>query len=84
MNCSVYALASLEKEYIYVGLSLNVERRINEHQRGKEPTTRAYRPFEVLVVEVLPDRKEARRREKFLKSGAGKELLKEIRNRKRR
>jgi putative endonuclease len=83
MECSVYALASLEKEYIYVGLSLDVERRVSEHQRGKEATTRAYRPFEVLFVEVLPDRTEARKREKFLKSGAGKEFLREIRNRRR-
>lgn len=83
MECSVYALASLEKEYIYVGLSLDVVRRISEHQRGKETTTRAYRPFEVLLIEVLPNRMEARKREKFLKSGAGKEFLKEIRNRKR-
>jgi putative endonuclease len=83
MECSVYALASLEKEYIYVGLSLDVVRRISEHQRGKEATTRAYRPFEVLLIEVLPNRMEARKREKFLKSGAGKEFLKEIRDRKR-
>jgi putative endonuclease len=81
MECSVYALASLEKEYIYVGLSLDVVRRISEHQRGKEPTTRAYRPFEVVLIEVLPNRMEARKREKFLKSGAGKEFLKEIRDR---
>lgn len=83
MECAVYALASLERDYIYVGLSLDVERRIGEHQRGKEPTTRAYRPFEVLLIEVLPDRMAARKREKFLKSGAGKELLREIRSRRR-
>ena len=83
MECSVYALASSAKEYIYVGLSEDVERRINEHQRGKERTTRAYRPFEVLLIEVLPNRTEARKREKFLKSGAGKEFLKELRERKR-
>ncbi|MBL7980864.1 MAG: GIY-YIG nuclease family protein [Flavobacteriales bacterium] len=83
MTCAVYALASAEKEYIYVGLSMDVKRRIDEHQRGKERTTRAYRPFEVLIVEFLPDRTEARKREKFLKSGAGKEFLKELRSRKK-
>lgn len=83
MSCAVYALASVEKEYIYVGLSLDVTRRIDEHQRGKERTTRAYRPFEVLIVEYLPERIEARKREKFFKSGAGKEFLREIRNRER-
>jgi len=83
MTCAVYALAILEKEYIYVGLSLDVDRRVEEHQRGKEKTMRAYRPFEVLIVEYLPDRTTARKREKFLKSGAGKEFLKEIRNRRK-
>jgi putative endonuclease len=83
MECAVYALANLERDQIYVGSSLDVERRIGEHQRGKEPTTRAYRPFEVRVMEVFPDRIEAREREKFLKSGAGKEILREIRSRER-
>jgi putative endonuclease len=83
MECAVHALASLERECIYVGSSVDVERRIGEHQRGKEPATRAYRPFEMLLIEVLPDRVAARKREKFPKSGAGKELLKEIRSRRR-
>ena len=83
MTCAVYALASLGKEYLYVGISLDVERRVAEHQRGKEKTTRAYRPFEVLIVEYFPDRSIARKREKFLKSGVGKEFLKEIRNRRK-
>ena len=79
MVCFVYALYSLSRDYIYVGLSNNTDRRIDEHQRGKEPTTRPYRPFEVLLIEPHADRPAARKREKFLKSGAGKEFLRELR-----
>ncbi len=44
---------------------------------------RSYRSFEVLLVETFPDRPTARKREKFLKSGVGKEYLKELRGRRR-
>jgi len=77
--CSVYAIFSLTKEYIYVGLAYNAELRIEQHQRGKERTTKPYRPFEILMVEHHRNRQEAREREKYLKSGAGKEFLKELR-----
>ncbi|MCW5900122.1 MAG: GIY-YIG nuclease family protein [Flavobacteriales bacterium] len=79
MECAVYVLSSLVREYIYVGISTDVARRVEEHQRGKEPTTRPYRPFEVLLVEAKSDRREARQREKYLKSGVGKEFLKDLR-----
>jgi putative endonuclease len=77
-----YAIYSLSRNYIYVGLSGNFEKRFNEHQSGKNKTTKPYRPFEVLLVEQHADRTIARNREKYLKSGAGKEFLKEIRSRK--
>lgn len=82
--CSVYAISSLTKEYIYVGLAFDAEKRIAQHQNGKEPTTRPYRPFEVLLIEHLTNRPKARIREKYLKSGAGKEFLKDLRASRRR
>ncbi|RKY90929.1 MAG: GIY-YIG nuclease family protein [Ignavibacteriae bacterium] len=72
----VYALSSLGRTYIYVGLTNNKNRRINEHQKGYNKTTRAYRPFKVILVEKYKTRQEARAREKYLKSGVGKEFLK--------
>jgi len=75
----VYAINSLVKNYIYVGLSENADRRIAEHNAGSERTTKPYVPFDVLVVEKFSTRPEARQREKYLKSGCGKEYLKKIR-----
>jgi len=74
----VYCLQSLSRNYLYVGLTDNVERRFSEHQIGKNKTTRPYRPFKLLLVEEYDSRLEARHREKYLKSGVGKEYLKTL------
>ena len=63
---------------MYVGLTNNLRRRLREHQQGKEKTTRAYRPFALVHFEEFPSRQEARGREKYLKSGIGKEWLKTL------
>jgi putative endonuclease len=74
----VYALRSLNRNYIYVGLTGDIERRMAEHNNGFEKTTRPYRPFKLIFSESFPSRGEARKREKYLKSGAGKEFLKSL------
>lgn len=74
----VYALSSTVRRYIYVGLTNSPGRRIHQHQAGYEQTTSPYRPFRVLLIEEFSTRPEARMREKYLKSGIGKEFLKEI------
>jgi putative endonuclease len=76
----VYAISSKTQNYIYVGLTANIDRRFRQHNDGKERTTRSYRPFELLHIELLPDRPAARKREKYLKSGIGKEFLRRKRN----
>jgi putative endonuclease len=78
MKWSVYALKSVFRNYIYVGLSSAVERRIRQHDEGREKTTRPYRPFRLILLERFETRGEARRREVYLKSGCGKEFLKRI------
>ena len=76
----VYALKSLSREYIYVGMTNNLERRIKEHNSGLNGTTRPYAPFTILLVEEYENRIIARAREKFLKSGVGKEYLRSLIN----
>ncbi len=74
----VYAIKSSIRNYIYVGLTNDFDRRFNEHNSGQNMTTKAYRPFELVVLEKFSTRIEARKREKFLKTGSGKEFLKSI------
>jgi putative endonuclease len=75
-----YAIKSLTRNYIYAGLTDNVERRLNEHQIGKNKTTKPYRPFVLIYTETHNNRTDAREREKYLKTGVGKAFLKSLCN----
>jgi putative endonuclease len=74
----VYALSSIRRNYIYVGITSNLQRRISQHNMGYERTTKPYGPFKLIYSEVCENRKDARIREKYWKSGVGKEQLKKI------
>ncbi|MEL6924597.1 MAG: GIY-YIG nuclease family protein [Bacteroidota bacterium] len=74
----VYAIKSIDHNYIYVGLSNNVERRLMEHNKGYNRSTKAYRPFFIIYTESFATRIEARKKEKFLKAGSGKKFLRSL------
>ncbi len=74
----VYAIESKNRNYIYVGLTNNLEERLRRHNNGTNKTTAPYSPFDLLYTEECTDRKVARVREKYLKSGIGKEFLKNL------
>jgi putative endonuclease len=78
----VYAISSLIKNYIYVGMSSKLDDRLERHFKDREKTTRAYRPFGLIYKEAIEIRSEARKREKYWKSGVGKEQLRLIRDKK--
>ncbi len=75
---SIYAIKSKTRNYIYVGLTNNIERRLKDHNAGFNKTTKPYRPFELIYRENYNTRIEAREREKYLKTGYGKEFLKKL------
>lgn len=66
---TAYAIKSTIKNYIYVGMTDNLERRLNEHNRGKNRSTKAYKPFTLIYNKNFETRLEAREHEKMLKSG---------------
>ncbi|BDQ01520.1 GIY-YIG nuclease family protein [Ignavibacterium sp.] len=76
----VYALKSKIRNYIYVGMTSDINDRMRRHNSGYEKTTRSYRPFELIYLEEFENRQEARIKEKYLKSGVGKEFLKRLIN----
>lgn len=78
MGCTVYVLKSLKDNKLYIGISENLERRIEEHNRGSVQSTKNRIPFVLLHQEYFPTREEAAKREIFLKSGAGHKFLKDI------
>ena len=77
----IYALSSTTRNYIYLGMTRDVEARVLRHNKGWEKTTRAYKPFVLIFTEIVENtRVEARKREKYWKSGVGKEKLRLIRD----
>ena len=76
----VYAIASTSRNYIYVGLTSDLEKRFSRHNRGQERTTKPYIPFIIIYSEEFPDRPSAREREKYLKTSTGKRKLRAIRD----
>lgn len=73
----VYVLKSIKHFRFYVGFTSNVEKRVKDHNAGRTKSTKGYRPWELIFTENFLTRNEARIREKELKSGAGKEFIKQ-------
>lgn len=56
----------------------DISRRVLEHNKGQNQSTKAYKPFKLIYTEEFADRITARKKEKYLKSGIGKEFLKNL------
>jgi putative endonuclease len=72
----IYAIKSSFDGRIYVGFTSDLENRLREHNQGKTKSTKGFRPWSLIYEEKAETRVEARAREKYLKSGCGKEFLK--------
>ena len=72
----VYALSNKVNDEVYVGITLSLDRRIAEHNVGKNRYTKAFIPWSVFYTEKLPGFASARKREKYFKTAAGKRFLK--------
>ena len=77
MNYFVYVFKCVTGEY-YKGTSNSISRRLKDHESGKVDFTKNKLPLKLIHVELCSTRKEARKLEKFLKSGYGREIIKEI------
>ena len=71
----VYILRSQNDNKRYIGLTNNLKRRLEEHNSGRVKATRNRRPFVLEYYEEINDRSDAAKREKFLKTGKGREFL---------
>jgi len=74
----VYALKSEGFNYIYVGITDDLERRLSQHNKGYNKSTKPYLPFRLFYSEKFDTRPEARTREIFLKNASGKRYLRKI------
>jgi putative endonuclease len=74
---TVYVLKDVSGR-LYKGMTNDLERRLKEHKRGKTKTTRSMEQLEVIYTEFYQTSEEARLREKYLKTAAGRRFLKKI------
>lgn len=73
---NVYVLKSLKNGKRYIGYTSKcVEKRLYEHNGGSNKFTRLNKPFILLHTEIFEKKSDATKREKFLKSGKGREFL---------
>ena len=74
----IYILWSDEFSKTYVGMSENVDQRLIEHNSGKTRSTKPFRPWKVIYKEFAGKTAEARRKEEYYKSTAGKNFLRKM------
>lgn len=72
----IYILFSLKDKKLYIGYTENLKGRIVEHQKGKVRATKKRLPLILIYYEAFTNKKDAKAREKFLKSGFGRSQLK--------
>ena len=71
----LYVIQSRESKRKYVGITNNLARRLKEHNRKQSSGSIPLGNFTLVHTEKFDDYKKARLREKFLKSGAGRQWL---------
>ena len=72
----VYVLKSKKDKKLYYGFTDNLERRIKEHNNGEVRSTKPRAPFELIYFENASNIIEARKRERYFKSGFGRKYVK--------
>jgi len=75
---TVYILQSLKDNKTYVGYTDNFDRRFKEHNSGKSKSTKYRVPFKLLFKEEFKTSNEAKKKELWWKSGAGRRKLKDF------
>ncbi len=72
----VYILFSDEFGKSYIGFSQDLMKRLEEHNKGETRSTKPYVPWRIVHYDEYFTREEARKREKYLKSAAGRKWRK--------
>ena len=78
MSYVVYILLSEKDQKRYIGSTSDLVRRLREHDSGLVKSTRYRRPLTLVYKEEYQSKQEAQKREKFFKTGRGREHLKKI------
>jgi putative endonuclease len=72
----VYLLRSkIKPDQLYIGYTENIEVRLKKHNAGEIQSTKSYQPWILIYFEVFTSMKDAKQREKYLKTTKGRRTL---------
>ena len=70
-----YVLKSLSSGKTYIGQTCDLESRVKAHNEGMSPYTKGRGPWKLIYFEEFTTRAMAMERERYFKTGKGRELL---------
>jgi len=68
---NVYILKSLKTQRFYIGSTTDYDKRLLQHNAGNTKSTKPYRPWKLIYKESYATKKEAAKREWYLKHPPG-------------
>ena len=71
-----YVLLSEKDNAFYIGFTKDLKGRFQEHQSGKFASTIKRRPLRIIYYEACLNEIDAKKREKYFKTGYGRRFLK--------
>lgn len=74
----VYVIESTKHDRLYIGYTTDLNKRLREHNRKMVFSTKPYIPWRIIHFEGYLNKKDAERRERYLKSSQGMRLLKRM------
>lgn len=74
----VYLIQSKKTRDLYVGYTADLKKRLIEHNKEKNFSTKSKIPWELIHYEAYKNEKDAMRREKYLKTSQGARLFKRM------
>ena len=77
----IYVLESFKDHERYIGYTNNLRKRLEEHNSGKNFSTKPRRPLRLIYFEACLNEDDAKQRERYFKSTIGRRYLsKRLRN----
>ena len=76
----VYILKSKKDGNIYSGYTKNLKIRFSEHNKGRVEATKNRKPLKLIYYEAYLNQQDATKREKYFKTGWGRNYLKKVLN----
>ncbi len=74
---TVYILKSMKDDKLYIGCTVDLKKRLEQHQKGYVRSTKSRRPMQLVHSEQFADKYEAFRTERSYKTAKGKKILKD-------